>query len=315
MTTQRPKRHKGVFAGLAALMLLGGAGSAAAGPVAASLSDARLASAGNGTELSQFVGGSVQISSPYSVIRVGHKLKAVKSGFTPQPQTYQYRWLRDGEEIPKADKSTYIVQEADIGTRITVSVTAVKLGYRNSTVNSEPTVIIQGAKATTPETDQALFTRIAGGYTNLSETGDFYADLRIAEDGSFTYAERAWADYSDSLPPGYRCPTVFCFYESSQIGRFGGVEYQEDGSYIVHVVAASSRVKPGTILSKSENDGSDIAISPIVPFAVGQTITVTPTTGKPVPAELKTLACEQYQVCKNGNWSGWTIGNFHSYGK
>jgi len=302
---------KGLGAGFVALVLAASAGAASA----ASHSDDPAKPVTLPGQISAFTGGKAKVISPYTVIRVGQKLQAQPEGFTPKPKAYTYKWYRDGVEIPSATLKEYKLHEEDIGTRITVKITATKTGYRDTTVKSEPTEIIRELKADTPDDDEALFMRIVGSYTTLSESGDVENILTIARDGSFTYSETALADYSNSVPKGFECPTASCTYQSSQIGRFGGVSIKPNGAFELAVVAASTHNTPGTVLSKGAKNGSVIAISPIVPFAVGQTLTVSPSKDSQVPPEIKRLACEQYsKVCKNGKWTGWTIGNFHSFG-
>ncbi|MDR2703146.1 MAG: hypothetical protein LBB58_02235 [Cellulomonadaceae bacterium] len=270
-------------------------------------------------ELPSFTGGKVKIVSPYSVVRVGHKLTAAATGFTPTPKAYAYRWYRDGVQIADAFAKDYTVKAADLGQRISVKVTAEKLGNRNTTVTSNPSAIVLEHKTLIPESDAALFSRLVGGYTMLSGTGDVAYDLRIAQDGSFTYSELAMANYNNSLPANFECPTAICFYQSAQIGKFGKVSRNVDGSFEVQVLSASgfsTQVGPGKVLSVGEKGGSVIEINPIFPFAVGQSYTVEPTKGKAVPDAIKDLACEQYRkICENGKWTGWTFGDFHSYGK
>ena len=74
---------------------------------------------------------------------VGEKLtvasaaEGVSSG-TPA-STYAYRWLRDGASIVNATKSTYTVTAADVGTVLSVRVTASLSGYTAEAAVSEET--------------------------------------------------------------------------------------------------------------------------------------------------------------------------------
>lgn len=51
-------------------------------------------------------------------------LTAQPGSWTPTPTSYAYRWLRDGEPIPKADQQTYVPGLDDLGHRLSVEVTA-----------------------------------------------------------------------------------------------------------------------------------------------------------------------------------------------
>jgi hypothetical protein len=51
-------------------------------------------------------------------------LTAQPGTWTPTPTSYAYRWLRNGEPIPKADYPTYVPDLDDLGRRLSVEVTA-----------------------------------------------------------------------------------------------------------------------------------------------------------------------------------------------
>lgn len=65
-------------------------------------------------------------------------LTAQPGSWTPTPTSYAYRWLRDGEPIPEADKSTYVAGLDDLGRRLSVEVTASD-GSSTATAVSAPT--------------------------------------------------------------------------------------------------------------------------------------------------------------------------------
>jgi len=69
--------------------------------------------------------------------KVGKTLTAEVSGFTPTPSSYMYQWLRDGNKIPGATKSTYMLREADAGHAIKVKVTALRSGKVGKTIKSK----------------------------------------------------------------------------------------------------------------------------------------------------------------------------------
>ena len=61
--------------------------------------------------------------------KVGKTLKAKAGTWKPSKVKLSYQWLRDGEPIAKATKSSYKLAKADAGRKITVRVTGSKSGY------------------------------------------------------------------------------------------------------------------------------------------------------------------------------------------
>jgi len=74
-----------------------------------------------------------------SSLQLGDVLSVTNSGWTPDPDSYTYRWLRNGTPIGGATEETYTIVEADLGTVIRVRVTPVRTGYSTS----EPSVLSQ----------------------------------------------------------------------------------------------------------------------------------------------------------------------------
>ncbi len=56
---------------------------------------------------------------------------------------FTYQWLADGQPVNEANGNTFIVGPSQVGTRITVAVTAAKTGYVGSSAASEPTAVIE----------------------------------------------------------------------------------------------------------------------------------------------------------------------------
>lgn len=61
--------------------------------------------------------------------KAGKTLKAKAGTWAPSKVTVKYQWLRDGQPIAKATKSSYKLGKADAGRKITVRVTGSKSGY------------------------------------------------------------------------------------------------------------------------------------------------------------------------------------------
>ena len=68
--------------------------------------------------------------------RVGRKLTAKAGTWGPGSVHLAYRWTRDGKDIAKATKKTYVLKKADKRHRIAVTVTATETGYSRSVKKS-----------------------------------------------------------------------------------------------------------------------------------------------------------------------------------
>jgi uncharacterized protein YkwD len=71
--------------------------------------------------------------------RVGRTLRADPGEWSPDPASFGYQWLRGGTEIANATGDSYRLRRADRGKRISVRVTAVRLGYAERSATSAPT--------------------------------------------------------------------------------------------------------------------------------------------------------------------------------
>jgi hypothetical protein len=64
---------------------------------------------------------------------LGATLTVVGGAYAPSDADLTYVWLRDGRRIPRASGATYVVRPADVGTRISVRVTARRPGLKPAT--------------------------------------------------------------------------------------------------------------------------------------------------------------------------------------
>ena len=76
---------------------------------------------------------------------VDQMLTATTDGWTPSPDSFAYRWFRDGIAISGATSSTYSLVAADLGAVITVETVASKAGYADSTTLSDDTALVAEA--------------------------------------------------------------------------------------------------------------------------------------------------------------------------
>lgn len=73
---------------------------------------------------------------------VGRRLAAVRGTWSPSPLVFTYRWYRDGRPITGATGSTYVLKRADKRHRVTVRVTASRVGY-TTTYRTAPSVYVR----------------------------------------------------------------------------------------------------------------------------------------------------------------------------
>ncbi len=76
------------------------------------------------------------------VVAEGEQLTANVGSWSPMPESFSYQWYRDGVAIAGADQSTFVLGSADVGTAITVEVTATATGFNPSTQRSALTATV-----------------------------------------------------------------------------------------------------------------------------------------------------------------------------
>ena len=84
---------------------------------------------------------------------VGSTLTAGEGSPSPAPDSYEYQWYADGNEIDGATNKTFKPTTTHVGKVITVKVTAVKDGYTDASDTSEPTPAITGGSVPDPHGD------------------------------------------------------------------------------------------------------------------------------------------------------------------
>lgn len=106
--------------------------------------------------------------------QVGQTLTATAGTWNPEPDSTTFQWIADGEPIGGATESTYAVTAADLGSKLSVEVSAVKADHTTGTATSpETTAVAPGTIAntaapaiddTTPEVGDTL-TATAGTWS------------------------------------------------------------------------------------------------------------------------------------------------------
>jgi hypothetical protein len=74
---------------------------------------------------------------------VGSQLTAVPGAWGPSPVSFQYQWKRNGVAISGATHSVYRLVSADLGAKITVTVTGSKTGYVSASKTSSSTATVK----------------------------------------------------------------------------------------------------------------------------------------------------------------------------
>lgn len=97
----------------------------------------------------EFEAGTPTISGSATA---GETLKANTGTWKPAADTYTYQWHRDGKAIANATKSSLVLANGDVGTRITVTVTGAKAGYTNASKSSAATAKVNAAAYVPPVT-------------------------------------------------------------------------------------------------------------------------------------------------------------------
>lgn len=95
---------------------------------------------------STFTPGTPQI---YGTAQVGQTLWSWEGSWSPDPETYNYQWLRDDATISGATGSTYVIQSADLGHKLSLTVTGHKTGFEDGSGTSAKTAVVQAAPQAT----------------------------------------------------------------------------------------------------------------------------------------------------------------------
>lgn len=76
--------------------------------------------------------------------KVGAKVTATNGSWSAAPSSYTYQWKADGKAISGATASTYTIPAAQLGKKLTVTVTAVKGGWTSGTATSPAVAVAKG---------------------------------------------------------------------------------------------------------------------------------------------------------------------------
>ncbi|MCH1868211.1 Ig-like domain-containing protein [Nocardioides sp. CFH 31398] len=102
--------------------------------------------------------------------KVGETLTAAPGTWSVDGLTYSYQWLRDGESISGATRSSYRLATADAGRSVAVRVTARRTGYADGTATS-PARKVARLPSTTTATPSATRVRVGRAVTVAVDVG------------------------------------------------------------------------------------------------------------------------------------------------
>ncbi|AWF99561.1 carboxypeptidase regulatory-like domain-containing protein [Clavibacter michiganensis] len=102
--------------------------------------------------------------------KVGTPLTAAPGTWAPVPTTFAYRWFVANVAVTGATGSTYTPVAADVGKRITVTVTGSRSGYTTAAKTSAASAAVVAAPVTTPSTFTTVPTPTLSGTAQVGST-------------------------------------------------------------------------------------------------------------------------------------------------
>ena len=123
-------------------------------------------------------------------VKVGGTVTAVEGGWTPAAGSYLYQWFQDGTPIADATAKTLVVPASALDKKLTVEVTARKIGYQNKAATSDPTAAVALGDLTNDGAPTITGTvqvgkQVSAGNGTWSATPDSYT-YRWFQDGTAT---------------------------------------------------------------------------------------------------------------------------------
>ena len=102
-------------------------------------------------------------------VKQGNVLTAKAGSWAPSSTALKYQWKRNGVAISRATDAEYTLDEKDVGTRITVSVTGKADGYAPSTQTSANSAVVKSSR---PDRLK-VGVRLKSGYQIVSKNGRY----------------------------------------------------------------------------------------------------------------------------------------------
>ncbi|MGY1498884.1 Tat pathway signal protein [Streptomyces sp. QTS52] len=77
-------------------------------------------------------------------VKVGAKVTAAPGSWSVTPSSYGYQWKADGKAIAGATASTYVIPAGQLGRKLSVTVTAVRSGWKSGSATSAAVAVAKG---------------------------------------------------------------------------------------------------------------------------------------------------------------------------
>ncbi|OUE07703.1 Cna protein B-type domain protein [Clavibacter michiganensis] len=198
------------------------------------------------TSVATAVVGKPAITSTQPVIvgnaKVGYSLRVVPGIWTPRP-SFTYVWYANDVKIAGATAQDYTPGSADIGKRITATVTGTSAGYASLARTSGRTAVVVGADVQPPE--QAWNGQVLGRVYL-----DFVDPQNLVTEGNVELVnpEYGWGDYSASIDKG-------AFSISDIRPREYGlrVEVEVAGDYVIQYFGQTNDLKAAQTFAVQSN--------------------------------------------------------------
>ena len=215
---------------------------------------------------------------------VGGVLTADPGTWTSTPTDFEYQWFRDAVAIDTQIASTYTVAPADVGTQLSVRVTATRTGFTDASQTSVATSSI-----------------INGDFSSVGTVSILRDGTAVGD--TFTADPSGWVPSQDSFSYQWRRDGVNIDGETGATYDLVGV----DRGYAISVRATAVRsgYNSSSTVSSSVSIPRGSFVVDVAPaitdpnsgtqFAVGHTLTSSTGTFSPTPASVS------YQWNRNGN--------------
>lgn len=127
-------------------------------------------------------------------LEAGYMVTADPGEWNATPTAYTYVWKRGGVPIPEGVGTTYMLTGLDVGAnRISVDVTAIRLGWASGTASSAPVTVLGG----TPD-DGLWFEKTPAGASTKKMFGHFFGSFPISHSNPGPNGPPTNSDYWES---------------------------------------------------------------------------------------------------------------------
>jgi Leucine-rich repeat (LRR) protein len=199
-------------------------------------------------------------------LAVGQKLSVGSASWTPTPDSFSYRWLRNGVAIDAATSSSYTLTAADLGKTVTVEVTALKAGYTNLVVSSEAGVAVAASAF-------AADTPTVGGNAVVDSTLTAHAGTWTPTPATLTYQ---WKADGSAITDATNSTYTLTAADTDKV-----ITVEVTGTLSGYTTKTAQSAATSKVAQAELAGPADISVSG--DFVVGQTLTAAAGTWTPAP--------------------------------